>query len=350
MNRKFVIITSIYPATEAVRAFAAWPGWTTVVVGDRKSPPDWACEGVVYLSLQRQLEIAPAFCQHLPENTYTRKMVGYLYAFAHGAEAIFESDDDNIPYPGAAAVVDAHLARRGTLRPALASDSGWVNIYDRFGAQRTWPRGYPMQKLQAVDRAVREQPDGLPWGVLQYLADGDPDVDAVYRMTDGAEIHFARERQCSLARGSYSPFNSQATLWVPETFPLMFLPLGVPDRVTDILRGYIALACLWAQGHTLGVASPVVHQVRNAHNLLKDFEQEIDLYRHADRWSRELQQVTAAGSFAESYAGALHWLVLQRSVPAMNVDAYAAFVRGLPATATGRAAAVPEADPVPQGA
>jgi hypothetical protein len=347
MNRKFVIITSIYPATEAVRAFAAWPGWTTVVVGDRKSPPDWCSDGVVYLSLEDQLARAPDFCRHLPENTYTRKMVGYLYAFAHGAQAIFESDDDNIPYAGASAVVDGHLARRGALHPALAAGSGWVNIYERFGAQGTWPRGFPMQKLKAADRAIEEQPQALPWGVLQYLADGDPDVDAVYRMVDGGEVHFARERACSLARGSYTPFNSQATLWVPEAFPLMFLPLGVPDRVTDILRGYIALACLWAHDRTLGLASPVVYQVRNVHNLLKDFEQEIDLYRHGDRWSREFQQVSAADTLGDSFRAVLQFLVLQRTLPAMNIEAYGDFLRAALMPSTASAASTHTAELLP---
>lgn len=330
MNTKFVIITSINAPTEAVREFAAWQGWTTVVVGDRKSPPSWACEGVVYLGLDEQLALAPAFCRHLPENTYTRKMVGYLYAFSKGATAIFESDDDNIPYPGAAAVVDGHLARRGALQPALGSACGWVNIYDRFGAPHTWPRGYPMQKLKAADAAVSEDGAALPWGVLQYLADGDPDVDAVYRMSNGAETHFARQRELSLSKGSYTPFNSQATLWLPETFPLMFLPLGVPDRVTDILRGYIALACLWANGRTLACASPVVYQVRNAHNLLKDFEQEISLYLHGDRWSRELQ-ACGGGGMATSFRNALQLLAVNKAIPTLNFDAYGEFLRALPA-------------------
>lgn len=338
MAVKFVIITSINPPTEAVRAFAAWRGWTTVVVGDRKNPPDWACEGVVYLGLKEQQELAPEFCAHLPENTYTRKMAGYLYAFSKGAQAIFESDDDNIPYPGAVDVVEAHLARRGSLLPAWSAGSGWVNIYDKFGAAGTWPRGYPMQKLKAEDGTPQEDAAALPWGVLQYLADGDPDVDAVYRMTNGAEVHFARGRELSLAPGSYTPFNSQATLWVPETFPLMYLPLGVPDRVTDILRGYIALACLWKNGHTLGCASPVVFQVRNAHNLLKDFEQEIDLYRHGDRWSKLLLKA-AGGGMAASFESALQLLVADKALPASNLASYGAFLRHLRATPALRQAA-----------
>jgi hypothetical protein len=79
MSNKFVIITSINPPTEAVTAFAAWPGWTTVVVGDRKSPPAWRCDSVVFLSIDEQARLFPEFSALLPVNSYVRKMIGYLY-------------------------------------------------------------------------------------------------------------------------------------------------------------------------------------------------------------------------------------------------------------------------------
>ena len=69
MNNRFIIITSINPPTQAVRVFATWPGWTTVVVGDRKSTGDWSLEGVVYLSIEDQIELFPEFARTLPEYT-----------------------------------------------------------------------------------------------------------------------------------------------------------------------------------------------------------------------------------------------------------------------------------------
>lgn len=324
MHKNFVVITTIHPPTGAVRKFASWPGWTTIVVGDRKSPASWSEPNVVYLSLEEQKRFAPAFCEFIPENTYVRKMVGYLYAFSQGAQAIFESDDDNIPYPYATSILAQKLESRGVITPCLSSNSGWVNIYDALGARDCWPRGFPLHKIAASAASTRDDNSALPWGVLQFLADEDPDVDAVYRMTRGTPVQFAQGKQLSLAHGSYSPFNSQATLWVPETFPLMFLPLGVSDRVTDILRGYIALASLWANGMTLACCSPVVYQERNAHNLLNDFSQEIDLYLHGDEWCRKLVEVEGGGMKA-SFAAALELLVAEGALPAANLKAYAAF-------------------------
>lgn len=322
-NKKFIVITSINEPTEAVRHFSKWEGWTTVVVGDRKSPENWSCDGVVYLSLDEQRQQFPEFSHFLPENTYLRKMIGYLYAFKHGAEAIFESDDDNIPYADALSTVDAALKWDQKTGAVLASAHGWVNVYAQFGATDCWPRGFPLEHIKN-NHSERKAVAGLPWGVVQFLADEDPDVDAIYRMTHHDPVFFAREQIFRLDENAYCPFNSQATLWTPRTFPLMFLPIGKTDRVTDILRGYMSLASLWKSGHTLAYASPVVFQKRNIHNLHRDFVQEIDLYKFSDQWSRELLSIDR-GSPEEAFSSALNLMIDAGVLPEVNRVAYDLF-------------------------
>jgi hypothetical protein len=356
--RKFVVITTIHPPSRAVELFAQWPGWHVIVVGDRKTPADWHCEGVTYLGLEEQYERFGPLARAIPENTYTRKMLGYAEALSRGAEAIFESDDDNLPLAHAAGSIDQLLAESDGLEgEALQADGGWVNIYEHFGAPRCWPRGFPLEALRAP--LPRKCESREPWKVMQFLANDDPDVDAVYRMVRGSAVHFARGRTFRLARGTYCPMNSQATLWLPEAFPLMFLPLGVPDRVTDILRGYTTLACLWQLEYTLAYSSPVVYQDRNAHNLLRDFADEVPLYLNADKWSKLLLEAvrkggqapyilgeqarhhTTSGSqspfpdslsspggttAAECFHAALERLVAADAIPRGNLAAYATFL------------------------
>lgn len=325
-NKKFIVITSINAPTDAVREFAKWQGWTTIVVGDRKSPQEWVCGDVVYLSIEDQIKQFPEFSAMLPENTYLRKMIGYLYAFRNGAEAIFESDDDNISYPDALDQIEAALVGSREMGTTVGASTGWVNIYSEFGALGCWPRGFPLHHIQNSGEGIgRGATKGLPWGVIQYLADEDPDVDAIYRMTHSEPVFFARNRVLRLEEKSYCPFNSQATLWVPETFPLMFLPIGKTDRVTDILRGYMSLACLWKSGYTLAYASPVMYQKRNFHNLFRDFEQEIDLYRFGDSWSRDLLNIEG-GSPATVFASAIDLMVKANVLPELNRDAFNIFV------------------------
>jgi hypothetical protein len=324
-NNKFVVITSINAPTDAVREFAKWHGWTTIVVGDRKSPKKWECDTVVYLSLEDQVSQFPEFSKFLPENTYLRKMIGYLYAFRNGAQAIFESDDDNIPYPGAVEQVESDLAGKRDVGPTVASSTGWANIYAEFGAPTCWPRGFPLHHiLTSTKNLTRSESKGSPWGVMQYLADEDPDVDAVYRMTRTEPVFFARDRVMRLEEKTYCPFNSQATLWLPETFPLMFLPIGKTDRVTDILRGYMSLACLWKSGYTLAYSSPVVYQKRNFHNLFRDFEQELDLYKCGDGWSRSLLRVEG-DSCEATFSSAINILAQEGTLSEINNTAYEIF-------------------------
>jgi len=307
-----------------VLEYSKWKGWVTVVVGDRKTPSTWKADKVVFLSLDEQYNTFPAFAKAINENTYVRKMVGYLYAIKNGADFIFETDDDNIPYCNALDVIEKDVIDDKKIK-CIESSNGWLNIYKEFGATDAWPRGYPIQLLHSFAE-TKISDSHLPWDVCQYLADEDPDVDAIFRITKGQRIFFKRDHQFGLAYNSFSPFNSQATLWKKEAFPLLFLPVGVTDRVTDILRGYISLACLKKKGSTLKVASPVVYQHRNVHNLLKDFEQEADLYLHAENWARALMHIDG-NNMIELFKSALLALIDRQFLKADNLDLYNDFIR-----------------------
>lgn len=325
---RFIVITSINPPTEAVVAFAKWKGWQTVVVGDRKSPDVWQADGVVYLGMKEQNDLFGDFAKDLPENTYTRKMIGYIYAIKNGAKYIFESDDDNIPYGFGQKKVEAVIS--GDLsdgRKSIANKDGWANVYKDFGADGCWPRGFPVELISSKTKQEYGKATKNPL-VVQFLADLDPDVDAIFRMTHTESTIFKKNLAFSLKKGTYCPFNSQATLWSQEAFPLMFFPLFVPDRVTDILRGYIAQTCLWGIGSTLEFRSPVVYQERNAHNLLKDFEQEYMLYENADLWSKMLKrEVVGGGTADELFEKALALLCKEGFLDNKNMSFYSDFLK-----------------------
>ncbi|WP_109313748.1 hypothetical protein [Ruegeria sp. AU67] len=68
-----------------------------VVVGDRKTPDNWSCDGAEYLSVERQLSLGFRLSDALPFDHYCRKMIGYLLAARNGAEMIVDTDDDNLP-------------------------------------------------------------------------------------------------------------------------------------------------------------------------------------------------------------------------------------------------------------
>ena len=272
-GKDFVVITSINAPTRQVRRWAKlWPG-RTMVVGDAKTPTGWECEGVHFVTPLNGLQ--GSLTQLIGPNKYQRKMLGYAAAISHGAEVIIDSDDDNEPLE-MYILPEFTPGKRG---PGLVcSTPGWVNVYRMFGEYSAWPRGLPLLSKSKHGERHKEL-KGDPIGVWQGLAQVDPDVDAIYRLTSGTIVNFDEYRMCvALSPGTLSPFNSQATMFRRECFPLLYLPCTVSMRVCDILRSYVAQPIMWAAGYRLGFGGPIVRQERNQHDLMDDFAQELPLY------------------------------------------------------------------------
>ncbi len=291
------VITSIFPPTPAVASFASAAAFDSVlVVGDRKSPPTYELDGVRFLPLAEQERLAWRIIACLPRDHYARKMVGYLEAAAAGADILFDTDDDNRLIAGRQGDI-WRAACRLEIGPA-ASTPRFVNVYRHFTAQVIWPRGLP---LDCVVESTAKPPEAAPAatapdvGIWQGLADGDPDVDAVYRLTCNRACTFDDAPAVALAPGVVCPFNSQNTAFRRDLLPLMYLPAFVSFRYTDILRGLVAQPILWAAGLRLCFTAATVFQDRNVHDYLKDFEAEVPMYLTARR-ALEIAAATATAS------------------------------------------------------
>jgi len=288
MPRLGLVVTTIQGATLQLRNLVHSTAFhSVVIVGDLKTPSDWECSGARYLSVEEQLAIEPELAKLTPWNTYARKNLGYLACLAGGANVIFESDDDNGPLPGL-----GPLTIEGTFEgPVVESESGWINPYRMTNRTDIWPRGLPLEEIH--NEAAYTSVDGHVENVAvqQWLAAGEPDVDAVYRLTreqTPAELEGGR---FAVGRGSFTPFNSQATAWHSH-FELMYLPATVSFRMTDIWRSFVALRVMHSMGASLVYMGPGVHQDRNPHNLLNDFESEIPGYRWNSRIRCLLDEVS----------------------------------------------------------
>lgn len=300
-----VVITSIQPPTAGVEAIAAGMrarGNPVVIIGDLKSPDTWACSGVEYLSYADQLETGFALTSVLPANSYTRKMLGYLTAVIGGARWIRETDDDNEPYESFFDDVPVSVMARV---PQI--DSDWVNIYSYFTDRFIWPRGFPLANLHSsIDAGgpVSGMREVTGLIVFQGLADGDPDVDAVYRLTapDTSEVLFSQADPLVLPHGTWTPFNTQATTWPRELLPLMYLPSTCSFRMTDIWRSFVALRLMPGLDASLVITAPIAYQVRNEHDLMRDFQQEVEGYVGYERLVKTLADTPLAGGSANVLA------------------------------------------------
>lgn len=272
-ENKTIVITTINQPTEAVRKIASTcADWTFVVVGDKKTPAGWEWPGVTYLSAAEQME-SGAFAKACPFNHYARKNEGYLWAARRGASIIAETDDDNIPYDTFLQDVSREVRGRRVLK------SGWENVYTHFTDDKIWPRGFPLELIteSLKQKSALGEAEDYDCPVQQFLADGDPDVDAVYRLTIEGQTKF-RPNTVVLSPGTFCPFNSQNTIFWPEAYPLLYLPSYVSFRMTDIWRSFVAEACLYAMGKSMAFRDATVFQERNQHSLIRDFADEVPGY------------------------------------------------------------------------
>jgi hypothetical protein len=247
--------------------------WKFYLVGDADSPSDFSLAGCDFYDLKRQKETGFRFAPGCPTRHYARKNLGYLLAMQAGCQLILETDDDNYPLAG---FWDSRELR---LTCPKISHAGWLNVYRYFSDLTIWPRGLP---LDAIHNPAPDY-DSLPLmqsvcPIQQGLADGNPDVDAIYRLVLPLPVGFMPDRRVALASGSWCPFNSQNTAWWPQAYPLLYLPAYCSFRMTDIWRSLVAQRIAWQNDWSILFHSPTVRQERNEHSLSRDFEQEVPGY------------------------------------------------------------------------
>lgn len=278
LKKKAIVITTINYPTKGVKKLAQSPEWNFIVVGDKKTPEDWSFKGVQFYAIQDQLAFDSAYAQKCPFNHYARKNIGYLKAIQDGAEIIFETDDDNIPYDFCLELVSKQVEGQ------LVHKQGWENVYTHFTKARIWPRGLPLEYINESlrNKSPLGQKSTFDCPIQQYLADGNPDVDAVYRLTTEGDIKF-EPNSVVLSNGTFCPFNSQNTLWWSEAYPLLYLPSYVSFRMTDIWRSFVAQVCLYKLGKHIAFREATVFQDRNEHSLIRDFKDEVPGYLHNAR-------------------------------------------------------------------
>lgn len=327
--KKAIVITSIFQPTEAVLAFAAMKDYNLIVAGDKKTPVGWHCDNVEYMSIEKQNETGDHLNKVLPFNHYCRKMMGYLHAIAQGADYIVDTDDDNIPkdnwtFPKFEGEFDY-----------IPGDKGFVNVYQLYTDAHIWPRGLPLDLITTKFNLEEDLTNKYSKvGMWQGLADEDPDVDAIYRLTSDTPCYFNERQPLVLGKGTISPFNTQNTMIRKELFALMYLPTYVTFRFTDILRGFVAQPIMWLYDYHLGFVDATVIQKRNPHDYMKDFISEIPMYKHCE----EVMEITAnaisvANSIEDNLFNTYEALHRKSIVEARELEVLAAWLQDLAAIA-----------------
>jgi hypothetical protein len=292
MTTTIVVTTISSPnaALERIADGAKQRGIEFIVIGDTKSPKDFALPTCRFLDIEAQLATGLRYAAACPVRSYARKNVGYLLAMAEGADIIIETDDDN--FPRSAFFED----RTRRLAATVAAQPGWLNIYRYFSDVKIWPRGLPLDVVSApLPSFDRFQVLEVDCPIQQGLADENPDVDAIYRLLLPLPQNFRNDRHIALGKGTWCPFNSQNTTWWAAAFPLLYLPAHCSFRMTDIWRGFVAQRIAWESGWHILYHEPTVWQERNDHDLMRDFADEVPGYLNNNRIRTALEDTAVLG-------------------------------------------------------
>ena len=308
----WAVVTTIHAPSDAIIQLSQNHNWGLVIVGDKGAKPfklENTTTTTVYLDVEEQEKLAlenPELFKLLPWKHFGRKNIGYLYAILQGAKQIWDFDDDNPlkltiknPFiPSSDIYTIAFPPIKNTddddqLPSIIPSKCIAFNPYPYMGApdKGAWPRGYPLNLIRQPcthkfvpmnKKLINSEvtvPD-LKVAVYQSLADNEPDVDGIFRLTRTTPFSFesTSTKTIVIPPGTFTPFNAQATLVLKPALWSLLLPVSVHGRVSDIWRSYFIQRLLWDIDYTIAFTPPQVNQFRNPHNPLGDMKAEDDLY------------------------------------------------------------------------
>jgi hypothetical protein len=268
--KKVIITTTINPPTDAIHKFEAMPDWDLVVIGDRKTPPDYRLQRGIYVTPDEQQKYDPLLSDAIGWNCIQRRIMGLLWAHDLHADIVAVVDDDNIPFEGWGENLmigkEVEVNYYETDLPA----------FDPVGATNhpeLWHRGFPLQLLPRRDYC-RKSRRTVTVDVQADFWNGDPDIDAICRMEHAPECDFD-PHVFPMASNRMGPFNSQNTFLAGECLKDYFLFPHI-GRMDDIWGAYY----LQAKGYRVVWAKASVYQQRNPHDLVRDMRQEFVGYEH----------------------------------------------------------------------
>lgn len=277
--KKFIVTTTINKPTEALLKYCEktqTDDWSFVIVGDTKTPHDAYRElektfsQVLYLDPSRQQALYPELSDTIGWKSIQRRNIGYVFAYKNKADIIASVDDDNIPYESwgknllinETVEYDCYESKHSIFDPLSVTNNSNV-----------WHRGYPIELVPTrhhVNYVGKKRKKVL---VQADLWDGDPDIDAIARLSIMPCVKF--DVKSPYGSEQISPFNTQNTFFHRDVIPY-FSVLPFVGRMDDIWSSYI----LQHYFPNCVVYCPAsVYQDRNVQDLTKNLENELLGYK-----------------------------------------------------------------------
>lgn len=271
MTNKIIVTTTINNVTEEIRKYDAMPDWSLVVVGDEQSPPEYKIERGTFISWAEQLERYPDLCRLMGPRSIARgRMISFIEGYRRGADVIAVIDDDNMPYDtwGKDLLVGREVEVNKYFTDQIAFDPLPGDL---------WARGFPLELAEQSNLNLGMKKVTMKPLVQANLWDGDPDVDALVRISQKPDVKWPPLDPYT--SNAFSPVNTQNTFIAREA--IRDFPANIPfiGRADDIWASYIFQA-RHPNAVVYGPATVRHHQKRTWQSMLDDLENEMFLYRN----------------------------------------------------------------------
>lgn len=285
--KKFIITTTINQPTEATLKFckiAKEKDWIFVIVGDTKTPHNeykkLENNNIIYLTPEEQETLYPELSDIIGWKTIQRRNIGFIYAYHNRADIIATVDDDNIPYDNWGDNVYVGQEIEVDLYENILSL--YFDPISPTNHNELWHRGFPIEYLPFKNNIEYKGKTKRKVLVQADFWDGDPDIDAICRLSKKPIIKFNKfEPFCS---NQLAPFNSQNTFLAREVIPY-YAVLPYIGRMDDIWGSYI-LQHYFPNSVIYNQAT--VYQDRNVQDLVTNLENEIIGYRNTNNFLQNL--------------------------------------------------------------
>lgn len=284
MNLSIVTTTINYP-TEATIKFchlAQKHSYKFCIVGDKKTPHDayidlmnkFSC--LEYITPEQQESEYKDLSDNIGWNSIQRRNVGFVHCFKkYNSDIIATVDDDNIPYDDWSQ--DLYIGKNISC-DYFESISGVFDPLSVTNYKHLWHRGFPIELLNVKNDIVYKGKKYITPLIQADLWDGDPDIDAICRLTHKPIVKF--DTQNPYCSNSLSPFNSQNT-FLHKSVMKYYYVLPHVGRMDDIWPSY-HIQKLFPNSLIYNRAS--VYQERNLQDLIRNLENEIIGYRNTYKY------------------------------------------------------------------
>ena len=280
---KFIITTTINSPTKATVAYcqiAASKNWKFVIIGDTKTPhseyrslQEKYKGSVFYLSPDIQTHMYKELSDSIGWKTIQRRNVGFVYAYDAGADFVATVDDDNIPYSfwgdaiyiGKEVEIDIYEPKFQTVFDPLSITKH----------NHVWHRGFPIEYVPDRHNVEYKGKTNRKVLIQSDLWDGDPDIDALARLTYKPIINY-KDITGPYGSSKISPFNSQNT-FIDRSVLSDYMVLPNIGRMDDIWGSYLLQ---YHFPNSVVYNKATVYQDRNVQDLITNLEKEIIGYRN----------------------------------------------------------------------